>query len=564
MAMIVRRKVMKATYRREPASALYRYTFAVIVPVGMMFAAYALWLVVPHNPVIFAITAVIVVAWHAGMGPGILAALVTSIAVRPLFLPSAPLLPTTSELLRLALFLVLTFLISALTGARQRAETALLKANAELDDRVHEKTAELRDANEALKLEVAERVRVQEKLERANQLKDEFLAVLGHELRNPLAAISGGTTLLESDPTPDRRAWIEHMMARQVKQLERLVDDLLDVSRITRGKVDLRKQRVSLREILENSAAAVQEAMAQRKHDFTVTLPDDVYLEADSDRLEQVVVNLLSNAAKYTPPGGRVALTAERSADQAVIRCRDNGNGLAPEMLERVFEPFVQSKADNERTVSGLGLGLSLVKSLVEMHGGEVSVSSPGVGQGSEFTVKLPGLKQAPSPALNRTAPQREQASGRSGNILVVDDNRDLAEGLALYLRDAGHNVLLAHDGQTAIELASREQPGTVLLDIGLPDMDGFAVAAKLRDLEGLDGTKIVAISGYNLQGNGARGSLFDARMVKPVNRTAILDWLEQNPVQPKEASPRTRVGPNERRGLRCFKERQSVGQTVP
>jgi PAS domain S-box-containing protein len=362
----------------------------------------------------------------------------------------------------------------------------------------------------------------------ADRRKDEFLAVLGHELRNPLAAISTGITLLQSGPAPERRAWVEQMIARQVKQLERLVDDLLDVSRITLGKIELRKERVGLREILVESVASVEDLITQQRHQLSLAeLSPEIYLQADPARLEQMLVNLLTNAAKYTPEGGRIWLSATQANETVAIRCRDTGVGLSPQEIEAIFEPFVQLGSRAGRPASGLGMGLTLVRELAQMHGGTATASSPGPGQGSEFVLSLPALTpDAAEPPTSMDQAVGPAAASRSRKVLVVDDNRDLAESLALFLRAAGHDVSVAYDGETAIPLAAKEKPDTVLLDIGLPGMDGFAVAERLRAEPSLKHTVIVAVSGRKLKEEAEEG-VFDAQLVKPVGHQQLSALLQ-------------------------------------
>lgn len=368
-----------------------------------------------------------------------------------------------------------------------------------------------------------------ERAERENRLKDEFLAMLGHELRNPLAAISTGATLLQSNPVPERRAWIEQMLARQVTQLQRLVDDLVDVSRINRGKIGLRKEAVLLQKVLEAAATSVEELIAQRRHQLTMPPPQEIYLNADPARLEQMVVNLLTNAAKFTSSGGEIRLSAEQVDNEVVIRCRDTGRGLSAEMLESIFEPFVQIDAAHGRSDSGLGVGLTLVRKLAELHGGTVTAASRGLGEGSEFTLRLP------SPAASgKVTPAIEEQNARDTTqfrvrrVLLVDDNDDLAESLTMDLSDSGHNVVVAHDGETAISIASNERPEVVLLDIGLPGMDGFAVAERLRAMPEMQRAMIIAISGYKLPSeiDVARTGI-DLFLTKPIKRERLAELLQ-------------------------------------
>ncbi len=498
-----------------------------MVPVIMTAVAYAIFRIVPFNPLVFGLTAVILVAWRYGTAPGIVGAVVTTIVTRLVFIPNAPWAITVQDISRFAICIYLALLVGALSQRRWKAEEALRKTVAELDQRVQDQTRELQSANDALRVEVAERSDAQAKLERADRMKDEFLAQLGHELRNPLAAISTGVTLLQAGPAPERRAWTEQMLARQVIQLGRLVDDLLDVARITRGKIGLRKERVVVRDVLEAAVAAVKEIMAKRNHSLSVSLPPpDVCLEADPSRLQQIVVNLLFNAAKYTPPGGEVTLTGEQSGGEVVIRCRDNGVGLSSEMVDAIFEPFVQVSAPANGPLAGLGLGLSLARKLAEMHGGSITAVSPGLGQGSEFTFRLAIPEEGWRPDFPAEAPMAWGSENGSLKVLVVDDNQDFAEALAIGLRDAGHEVMVAHDGETAVLAASNQRPDTVLLDIGLPDIDGFTVASRLRAVEHLGDTKIFVISGYRIPDTDTNQRLFDAHLVKPVTREDVIELL--------------------------------------
>jgi PAS domain S-box-containing protein len=376
-------------------------------------------------------------------------------------------------------------------------------------------------------LDITERRQAEQSLLEADRRKDEFLAMLGHELRNPLAAISTGASLLQSNPSPERRRWVEEMLTRQANQLQRLVDDLLDVSRISRGKIELRKERVLLQPILKTSVAAVDGLMSQRGHQLSLSAPSqEIWLEADPARLQQVLVNLLTNAAKYTPDGGTVWLSAELLEQQVIIRCRDTGVGLSAENLDSIFEPFVQFGPQKGERGTGLGMGLTLARNLAELHGGSIQVSSAGPGQGSEFALRLPAL--ASTEPLWAAADRRDPLStlAQSFRILVVDDNRDLAESLALFLRGDGHEVSVAHDGETAIPIASRQRPEIVLLDIGLPGIDGYAVAERLRSSPHLRHAIIVAMSG---RGRIEQGTPFDACLVKPIEHRHLIALLQNS-----------------------------------
>jgi two-component system CheB/CheR fusion protein len=343
----------------------------------------------------------------------------------------------------------------------------------------------------------------------AERRKDQFLAMLAHELRNPLAPIRNAVELMRQVETGDPAFQpSREMVERQVKHLARLVDDLLDVSRINQGSIRLRKEAVDLGAIVQRAVEATRPLIDGRGHELTVQLPTDpVRLEADPTRLEQVIANLLNNAAKYTMPGGHVHVQAAQEGNEAVVRVRDNGIGVPPDVLDRVFEPFVQSEGSLARSEGGLGIGLTLVRSLVEMHGGSVEAHSPGLGQGSEFVLRLPARVPPEKPAAISGMPAmadmppilHSDASfpTRGLRVLVVEDNVDAAESLAALLRLWGHDVHVVHDGLDAIDEAQRQHPEVVLLDIGLPGLDGYQVAKRLREDADLDGALLVAMTGY-------------------------------------------------------------------
>jgi PAS domain S-box-containing protein len=386
-----------------------------------------------------------------------------------------------------------------------------------------------RDVTERRRLEDEVRLRSEELVQR-DQRKDEFLAMLGHELRNPLAPISNSLHLLRLQLAGDPRfEQPGRLLERQVVHLTRLVDDLMDVSRITRGKLDLQKQRVALATIMTQAAEATRPFLEERDHRLEVVQPAaPAPLEADPARLEQVLSNLLNNAAKYTPPGGLVRLAGAVEGGQAVVRVRDNGIGIRPEMLPRLFEMFQQADRVPGRVSEGLGLGLSLVRSLVEMHGGSVSAHSAGAGQGSEFVVRLPLAPGSPTPEPPTTT-VAAPSEVRPLRILIVDDNVDGANSLALLLRLEGHEVKVVHDGQAALEAAGEFRPEAVLLDIGLPrGMDGYEVAIRLRALPGLGSVLIVALTGYGQEEDRQRSSAagFSAHLVKPVNLDLLREAL--------------------------------------
>jgi two-component system CheB/CheR fusion protein len=348
-----------------------------------------------------------------------------------------------------------------------------------------------------------------DELASAERRKDQFLAMLAHELRNPLAPIRNAVELMRQVETNDPSFQpAREMVERQVKHLARLVDDLLDVSRINQGSIRLRKETVDLGAVVQRAVEATRPLIDGRGHELTIQLPTDpVRLEADPTRLEQVIANLLNNAAKYTMPGGHIRVQAAQEGNEAVVRVRDNGIGVPPDVLDRVFEPFVQSEGSLARSEGGLGIGLTLVRSLVEMHGGSVEAHSPGLGQGSEFVVRLPARVPAEKPAALHRMPDMPDITAiphadapfpaRGLRVLVVEDNVDAAESLAALLRLWGHDVHVVHDGLDAIDEARRQHPEVVLLDIGLPGLDGYQVAKRLHEDAELDGALLVAMTGY-------------------------------------------------------------------
>jgi PAS domain S-box-containing protein len=368
--------------------------------------------------------------------------------------------------------------------------------------------------------DVDDQRRAREALQEADHRKDEFLATLAHELRNPLAPITNAVQIMALRGLDDPHLrWARDVVQRQTQQLSRLVDDLLDVSRITRGKVRLRQERVDLAAVVSRAVETSQPLLDAGRHALTVTPPPvPVYLEADPTRLAQVLSNLLNNAAKYQEPGGRVWLSAGREGGEAVLRVRDAGVGIAPEMLPRVFDLFAQADRSLDRSQGGLGIGLSLVRALVRLHGGTVAAFSDGPGRGSEFVVRLPALDEG-QPAGGPAAPGQAAACGGLC-VLVVEDNPDGARSLALLLRWEGHEVLVAHEGQAALELARSRRPAVVLLDLGLPGMDGFEVARRLRREPGLERVLLVAVSGYGQEEDcrRAREAGCDAHLVKPAD----------------------------------------------
>jgi PAS domain S-box-containing protein len=355
--------------------------------------------------------------------------------------------------------------------------------------------------------------------EAANRSKDEFLAMLGHELRNPLAPIVTALSLMDlRDGDAPQRA--RAVIGRQVSHLVRLVDDLLDVSRIARGKVELKKEIVEIAVVVARAVELASPLLEQQQHHLAVSVPDrGLAVLADPTRLAQAVSNLLSNAAKYTPPVGHIEVSASRAGERVVLAVRDDGVGITPAMLPRVFELFVQERQTIARSQGGLGLGLAIVDNLVKMHDGKVSAFSEGAGRGSVFHVDLPAAAVLPD-AVASSSPRRASSAGR--RVLVVDDNADAAELLFELLSAIGHEVEIAFDGPRALELVDTFVPDVALLDIGLPVMDGYELARRLRGR--LDGVRLVAVTGYGQESDRQRAldAGFHAHVVKPVELDAL------------------------------------------
>jgi PAS domain S-box-containing protein len=372
-------------------------------------------------------------------------------------------------------------------------------------------------------------------LSEADRRKTEFLAMLAHELRNPLAPIRNAVQTLRltagGEPTV---ATASALMERQVGQMVRLVDDLLDVSRVSRGKIELRLGRVELASVVHHAVEATRSLYRSMNHDLTVSLPaDPIHLHADAARLTQVVGNLLNNACKFTDTGGRVRLAVVREGGEAVIRVTDTGVGLAEGQLSRIFDLFAQVDTSLERSTSGLGIGLTLVKTLVEMHGGTVAVRSEGLGLGSEFEVRLPIPAVEPAPA---PPPAGETAPTPARRILVADDNRDSAESLAMLLELTGHETRTAHDGLAAVAAAEAFRPDVLLCDIGMPKLNGYEVACRIRDQPWGRGMVLVALTGWGQEEDRRKSQEagFDAHLVKPVDHAALAKLLAERPGGPR------------------------------
>jgi two-component system CheB/CheR fusion protein len=393
--------------------------------------------------------------------------------------------------------------------------------------------------------DITERKRLEDELRRraeqlaeADRHKDEFLAMLAHELRNPLAPIRNALHILKQpDANGGMLGQAMDMAERQVGHMARLLDDLLDVSRISRGRIELRQEPVDLAAVLGRSVEAARPLFEERQHQLTVSLtPGPLRVRGDPTRLDQVVTNLLNNAAKYTDPGGRIRVSAGREGGAVVLRVRDTGIGIDPEMLPKIFDLFVQAERRLDRSQGGVGIGLTLVRRLVELHGGTVDAQSAGPGRGSEFVVRLPAAPEGEAGARAGAA-GADAASPRalSRRVLVVDDNVDAADSIALLLRLGGHEVRVAHDGPTALLIARAFRPQVVFLDIGMPGMDGYEVARRLRREPGPQPALLVALTGWGHDEDRRRSQEagFDHHLVKPVDPAALVQLLAGVPVSP-------------------------------
>lgn len=379
-------------------------------------------------------------------------------------------------------------------------------------------------------VDINERWRAEELLKEADRHKNEFLAILSHELRTPLAPIRNALQILSlrSPPDPELQN-VLGLIDRQIRQMTRLVDDLLDISRIIRRQLELRRECVGLAEIVYAAVEASQPMLEMFGQEFTFNLPPEpVYLDADRARLAQVISNLLNNAAKYTGTDGRIHLAAMRQDKDAVISVRDTGIGIPVEMQSSIFEMFKQANQSSGRSKSGLGIGLTLAKRLVEMHGGTIAVSSEGHGRGSEFVVRLPITDQSPQASDQAGLKNEKTVSPASLRILVVDDDRDSTVSLSMLLQIMGHQVRAAYDGPQAIDHAAEYRPDIVLLDIGLPGMSGYEVARRIRQEPWGRQMTLIALTGWGQEEDRrhAEEAGFDYHLVKPVEATALAKLL--------------------------------------
>jgi signal transduction histidine kinase/ActR/RegA family two-component response regulator len=397
-----------------------------------------------------------------------------------------------------------------------------------------------RDRQYQLREHLEERARAEESLRLADQRKDEFLATLGHELRNPLAPLVTALQLLKSAGSQDAlTARIAGVMDRQVTHLVRLVNDLLEVARITRGVIEVKREPIDLALVIHAAVDTSMPVLEEARHELHVDVPNEpMTVNGDAVRLTQVFANLLTNAAKYTNPGGRIDIQARRHQDRAIVTVRDNGIGIAPGHLSSVFDMFTQVDRSNRRAQGGLGIGLTLVQSLVTMHGGRVRARSAGLGHGSEFIVDLPALAESVRHAEESTL----AAAFPARRILVVDDNGDAAETLAALLAQLGATVFVANSGQAALDALDTFVPDAVLLDIGMPDMDGYEVARRIRADATHNGVLLIALTGWGQQEDQrqSRAAGFDHHVVKPADVNRLRELIAAGP--PARSSDRARA----------------------
>jgi signal transduction histidine kinase len=431
-----------------------------------------------------------------------------------------------------------------------RSGRALAVANRALVDEVAERRraeARLSELNETLDLRVTERTTALQisdaHLREANRRKDEFLATLAHELRNPLAPVRSAVQVLRlKGPENPEVQWASELIERQVQAMSRLIDDLMDVSRINQGKIDLRREPIELVDILHDAVETTRPVIDAFRHRFTMALPPEpLELDADPTRLAQAFMNLLNNAAKYSDPGGSIELTASKEAGEVVVSVKDTGIGIDAERLESVFEMFSQVETALSRSRGGLGIGLSLTQRLVELHGGTVQARSAGLGRGSEFVVRLPlaarQAEAAPAPA-GSSAESVFAAPGRGLRILVADDNRDAADTMAVLLEVMGHSVRYVHDGEAAVLEAVSFEPDVVLLDIGMPKLNGYEACRKIRAHPGTASMKIIAVTGWGQPEDrlSSESAGFDHHLVKPVDPMELGELISSISVKPPSA----------------------------
>jgi PAS domain S-box-containing protein len=403
--------------------------------------------------------------------------------------------------------------------------TALAHANP-----IHNEMGQLLGAVNVL-VDISDRKRTEDALKQADRSKNEFLATLAHELRNPLAPIRAAVKILQlkSKPTPESKSAIE-VIDRQTRQMTRLIDDLLDIARITSNKMELRREQIELSAVLDVAVETSRPLIEQRGHKLIVKVPSvPMHIDGDMVRLAQVISNLLNNAAKYTERDGCIWLAAARTGNEAVIKVRDTGMGISAETLPQIFEMFTQAERTINGSAGGLGIGLTLVKRLVEMHGGTITARSEGRGKGSEFIVRVPlALSQPARPEIRARQKKRKTEKRRPIRILVVDDNQDSADSLGLLMKLLGNEVRIVHDGLAAVDVANEFEPRVVLLDIGLPTLNGYEAAKKIRQQPWGNRAVLIAVTGWGetVDRQRSKNAGFDHHLVKPVDPDVLTSLL--------------------------------------
>ena len=432
--------------------------------------------------------------------------------------------------------------LEQLNATLQRANEQLASAN-----------EQLASANRRLQSEVVERARAEDALKEADRRKDEFLAMLAHELRNPLAPIHNALHLMRMDPSARQQSWSREVIERQLSQLTRLVDDLLDVSRITRGKIALAREPLEVASLIARAVETIQPLLDERGHHFTVEAPADepLIVHGDPLRLTQALGNLLGNAAKYTNRGGHIHLTVSRVGEEVELRVRDDGVGIPAERLPLIFNLFTQLDSKSDHPQSGLGIGLALVRRLVQMHGGSVTAASDGRNRGSEFIIRLPLLLEAVAPLHGKSTAAHEAtardapATAVRRRILVADDNPDALASLSEVLRLQGHEVFSACNGTLALECAERHLPQVALLDIGMPLLDGYEVARRIRAQPWGAQITLFALTGWGQDPDRRRSreAGFDQHLVKPVDLGTLSELLARLPDRSPSRAPTEAAG---------------------
>lgn len=424
----------------------------------------------------------------------------------------------------------LEFTNAQLAKAHEDLKAENMRELQQLNQTLERANNELIETNNQLTQEIAEREKAERALYQASQRKDEYIAVLAHELRNPLSAIHNAVELMQLPTASEEQlGWAKDLLQRQVIHLTCLMDDLLDVSRITSGRIQLRLEPVALADIVRHAADTLTPMLGKYNHRLEIELPEEpLCVNGDMVRLTQVLDNLLTNAAKYMNDGGVIFLKVEREGDWVTIRVRDQGIGITEDILHQVFELFVQAPTAINRAQGGLGIGLALVRGLVELHGGDTFVASDGAGCGSEFSVRLPLISVDIQPVQVDKPPI--SANSQPFRVLIVDDNADSARALAICLESQGYQLRVRHTGEDGIAEALSYQPDFVLLDIGLPDIDGYQVAQRLRDMDKVAPLAVIAMTGYGGEKDRAKaeGAGFDRFLVKPVDLSQLFSALNE------------------------------------